>query len=107
VPLRELARDLAAAGLAKEAAAPTLALLKIAPWAPATHETMAQVAMSLGLCADALRAQQRAIDTLSDRSRPEARVEKEKVLASYQQRCAAAPGQEPAPASPAPAARTP
>ena len=105
VALRELARDLAAAGLAKEAAAPTLALLKIAPWAPATHETMAQVAMSLGLCADALRAQQRAIDTLSDRSSPAARAEKEKVLAGYQQRCAAAPAREPAPTAPAPPAR--
>ncbi len=83
VALRELARDLAAAGEAKEAAAPALALLKLAPWSPATHETVAQVAMSLGLCADALRAQQRAIDTLSDRATPEGRIEKEKVLAGY------------------------
>ena len=89
VALRELARDLAAAGEAKEAAAPALALLKLAPWSPATHETVAQVAMSLGLCADALRAQQRAIDTLSDRATPEGRIEKEKVLAGLQQRCAA------------------
>jgi len=61
--------------------------------------------MSLGLCADALRAQQRAIDTLSDRSDPAARAAKEKVLAGYQQRCAAAPAQ--APASAAPPARAP
>ena len=89
VALRELARDLAAAGEPKEAAAPALALLKIAPWSPATHETVAQVAMALGLCPDALRAQQRALDTLSDRATPEGRTEKEKVLAGYQQRCAA------------------
>ncbi len=89
VALRELARDLAAAGEPKEAAPPALALLKIAPWAPATHETVAQVAMALGLCPDALRAQQRAIDTLSDRASQKARTEKEKVLAGYQERCAA------------------
>ena len=33
--------------------------------------------MSLGLCADALRAQQRAIDTLFNRATPEARNEGE------------------------------
>lgn len=98
VALRELARDLAVAGEAKEAAAPALTLLRIAPWSPATHETVAQVAMSLGLCADALRAQQRALDTLSDRTSPEARGEMEKVLAGYQQRCTAPPAAAPAPA---------
>jgi hypothetical protein len=87
VALHELARDLAAAGEPKEAAGPALALLKVAPYSPTTHETVAQVAMSLGLCADALRAQQRAIDTLSDRASPETRIEMEKVLARYAGRC--------------------
>ncbi len=89
VALQELARDLAAAGQAKEAAQPALALLKLAPWSPVTHETVAQVAMGLGLCADALRAQQRAIDTLSDRASAEGRAKGEQVLAEYQKKCAA------------------
>jgi tetratricopeptide (TPR) repeat protein len=91
VALRELARDLAAAGEAKEAAALALALLRVAPWSPATHETVALVAMKLGLCADALRSQQRAIDTLHDRAPPKAREEKERVLAGYARACAAQP----------------
>ncbi|MGA8890780.1 MAG: DUF1570 domain-containing protein [Anaeromyxobacteraceae bacterium] len=102
VALQELARDLSAAGEAREAAGPALALLKLAPWSPTTHDTVAQVAMSLGLCADALRAQQRAVDTLSDRAPPEVRVEKEKALAGYQQRCTAPAGdaRPPAPVQP-------
>jgi hypothetical protein len=63
--------------------------------------------MSLGLCADALRAQQRAIDTLSDRATPEGRIEKEKVLAACAQRCAAPAGAAPAPPTVAPAAPPP
>jgi hypothetical protein len=99
VALQELARDLSASGEAREASGPALALLKLAPWSPTTHETVAQVAMSLGLCADALRAQQRAIDTISDRASPEMRIEKEKTLATYVQRCAA-PAAPPGPAVP-------
>ncbi len=91
VALRELARDLSAAGGAREAAAPALTLLKLAPWSPATHQTVAQVAMALGLCADALRSQQRAIDTLSDRASPSSRAEMETVLAGYARQCAAQP----------------
>jgi hypothetical protein len=95
VPLWELARDLAAAGLPREAVPHTLQLLRIAPYSPAVHETTALVAMKLGICVDALRSQQRAIDTLSDRASPKARAEKEKVLADYQRRCSA-----PSPAAP-------
>jgi tetratricopeptide (TPR) repeat protein len=91
VALYELARDLARAGEPQEAAPHALQLLRIAPYAPQTHETVALVAMKLGICADAVRAQQRAIDTLSDRASPKARAEKEKVLADYQRQCAAPP----------------
>jgi tetratricopeptide (TPR) repeat protein len=91
VALYELARDLARAGEPQEAAAHALQLLRIAPFAPQTHETVALVAMKLGICADALRAQQRAIDTLSDQASPQARAEREQVLADYQRQCAAPP----------------
>jgi hypothetical protein len=91
VALWELARDLSAAGLSREASAPALRLLRTAPYSPLANETVASVAMMLGLCTDALRSQQRAIDTLSDRASPKARAEKEQVLADYQRRCAAQP----------------
>ena len=91
VPLRELARDLAAAGLSREAVPHTLWLLRIAPYSPEAHETIALVAMKLGICVDALRSQQRAIDTVSDRSPREARERQEGKLTEYERQCAARP----------------
>ncbi len=103
VALHELARDLAEAGQAKEAAAPALALLRIAPYSPLVHETVASVAMKLGLCPDALREQQRAVDTTSDASPEKVRDDRLARLADYQKQCASpAPAGTPAPA-PAPA----
>jgi tetratricopeptide (TPR) repeat protein len=93
----QLARELVAAGRAKEATPLTLQLLRVAPYSPLVHETVASVAMQLGLCVDALRSQQRAIDTLSDLAPPRARERRERVLAEYQERCSTAP---PAPPSP-------
>jgi hypothetical protein len=92
----QLARELVVAGRANEAAPLALQMLRIAPYSPLVHETVASVAMQLGLCVDALRSQQRAIDTLSDRATPEGRIEKEKVLAAYVQRCAAPATAQPA-----------
>lgn len=97
VALFELARDLAEAGEPREAAPHALQLMRIAPYAPEAHETVALVAMKLGICVDALRSQQRAIDTLSDRTSPKVRADKEKVLAGYQGQCAAQPPAAPSP----------
>jgi tetratricopeptide (TPR) repeat protein len=97
VALHELARDLSAAGFPEEAAPHALRLLRIAPYSPLVHETVASVAMNLGLCVDGLRSQQRAIDTLSDRASPQAREHQETILAGYQRRCA----------GPAPVEKTP
>ena len=88
VALWELARELASAGLPREAASLALRLLRIAPYSPRSNETVAAVAMRLGLCVDALRSQQRAIDTTSDHASASSRESREKVLADYQRRCA-------------------
>jgi len=93
----QLARELVVAGRANEAAPLALQMLRIAPYSPLVHETVASVAMQLGLCVDALRSQQRAIDTLSDLAPPRARERRERVLAEYQQRCSAAPPAPPRP----------
>jgi hypothetical protein len=53
--------------------------------------------MTLGLCADALRAQQRAIDTSPEHLPAAARERRETVLADYRRRCAQLPS---APTSP-------
>ena len=89
VALFELARDLAASGDPREAAPLALRLLRIAPYSPLAHETVATVAMGLGLCADAVRSQHRALDTLSDRAPPGVRDALERALADYERRCAA------------------
>jgi tetratricopeptide (TPR) repeat protein len=95
--LWELSRELATAGLAREAVSPALRLLRIAPYSPLANETLASVAMTLGLCADALRAQQRAIDTSPEHLPAAARERRETVLADYRRRCAQLPS---APTSP-------
>jgi hypothetical protein len=91
VALFELARDLADSGDARGAAPHALALLRIAPYSTEVHETVARVAMDLGACADALREQQRAVDTLPDGAPSKARAARESRLAEYQARCAAPP----------------
>jgi tetratricopeptide (TPR) repeat protein len=89
VALLELATELVAADRAKEAAPHALQLVRIAPYSPIAHEMLAQVAASLGLCVDAVRAQQRALDTLPDAMPTAARDAEERKLAAYQAQCVA------------------
>jgi tetratricopeptide (TPR) repeat protein len=86
-----LARDLEAASLPDEAAPHALRLLRLAPYSSVVHETMAAVAMRLDLCDAALRSQQRAIETLSDRAPAQSREAAERLLGEYVRRCAARP----------------
>ena len=90
--LLELAAELTSAGVAREAAPHALRLVRIAPYSPVAHEMLAQVAMGLGQCADAVRSQQRALDTLPDATPTATRDAEERKLAAYQKACSMADG---------------
>jgi tetratricopeptide (TPR) repeat protein len=91
LPLLELAAELADTGMAEEAAPYALQLVRVAPYSPVSHEMLAQVAISLGRCADAVRSQQRALDTLPDGTSAATRDSEERKLAAYQRMCVADP----------------
>ncbi len=107
--LVELARDLAAAGRAREAAPVALRARQVAPYSRAVHEAVADVALGLGLCPDAAGAEKRAMDVLGDAASAEEQDRMRKRLAEIESTCSggpaastpAAPSTSASPASPA------